>query len=664
MQRFLRTVPGKTTLFLATILSLCLAASCILGVFAMVSLDFYTTTREEIQNDYLRQAVCNDAYDLVRTAAWHDQMEPDSRYLPKQDTLLHYVILNADGEEIARAGTPRGDVADYPFCYHYGVNASNGATSYFGDGTLEGEPLSEGFQEELRENNMKWYTFCAYLDEDVIASGAYDQWSRLVDFAYSNRYSVIVLGVVFGVLSIFGFVALMCVSGRRPEVETLVPGPMNWVPSDLIVLGGIGILGCGAVAVSNIYYYYDEVLLLLLVLGTLTAAALFLGLCMSVACRIKQHNLLRNTVTWWACRLCWRAMKALWRGTRRFVRWIVETGRKLPLVWRTCAVFLGICFLELLAMAANGSYLDIYLSFWFVEHLILAGVLIGAALALRELKAGGEALAAGDLSYQVDTRRMYWDFKRHGENLNSIAGGMTHAVEQRMKSERMKTELITNVSHDIKTPLTSIINYADLIGREKSDNPKIAEYAEVLGRQSDRLKRLIEDLVEASKASTGNLEVLLAPCEAENFLVQIAGEYEKKLADAGLELITKIPEQQALWVMADGRRMLRVFDNLMNNICKYAQRGTRVYLTLEERERMAQITFRNTSRAPLNLSAEELMERFVQGDASRSGDGNGLGLSIARSLTELQNGSFQLDVDGDLFKVTLRFPLLDDGRGA
>jgi len=189
-----------------------------------------------------------------------------------------------------------------------------------------------------------------------------------------------------------------------------------------------------------------------------------------------------------------------------------------------------------------------------------------------------------------------------------------------MKSERMKTELITNVSHDIKTPLTSIINYADLIGREKSDNPKIAEYAEVLGRQSDRLKRLIEDLVEASKASTGNLEVLLAPCEAENFLVQIAGEY--------------------------------------------AMAGTRVYVDLGARDGKVVLSVKNISRDPLNVSAEELMERFVQGDASRSGDGNGLGLSIARSLTELQNGSFQLDVDGDLFKVTLRFPLLDDGRGA
>lgn len=659
MKQFLRTVPGKTTLFLATLLFLCLTAGCVLGVFAMAEMDFYTGSREEVQTSYLRHAVRSDAYALTAEAAWHEQMQPEGRYVPNQDTALRYVIFNEEGKEIARAGNPKGDAESYPFRYNYGINADDGTTGYFGDGPLNVSELSEDMQEELENSNMKWYTFCGYLDESVVSSGTYDNWSKLVNFSYSNRYSIIPLGVVFGVLSIFGFVILMCVSGRRPEVETLVPGPMNWVPSDLIVFGGLGILSCGIVGLGNNYYHDDKALLLVIVLGSLTAAALLLGLCMSVACRVKQRTLLRNTVTWWICKFCWRLMKSLWRGCRRFGRFLVRGTRQLPLVWRTCLAYLLLCFLEIVAMAIGGGVGVGYIGFWFIEHLLLAGLVLFGALTLRRLQRAGEALAEGDLSYQVDTSRMYWNFKRHGENLNSIAGGMTNAVEQRMKSERMKTELITNVSHDIKTPLTSIINYADLITREKCENPKIAEYAEVLGRQSDRLKRLIEDLVEASKASTGNLEVLLAPCDAENFLVQISGEYEKKLADAGLELVTKVPEK-SLRVMADGRRMLRIFDNLMNNICKYAQQGTRVYLTLEESDVMAQITFRNTSRAPLNLSADELMERFVQGDTSRSGDGNGLGLSIARSLTELQNGSFQLDVDGDLFKVTLRFPLLNE----
>ena len=234
---------------------------------------------------------------------------------------------------------------------------------------------------------------------------------------------------------------------------------------------------------------------------------------------------------------------------------------------------------------------------------------------------------------------------------------MSIAVDERMKSERMKTELITNVSHDIKTPLTSIINYASLIGKEECENEKIKEYSEVLVRQSDKLKRLIEDLVEASKASTGNLDVFLTPCDASVFLEQAAGEYEEKMKEAELTLITKKSDKKIM-IMADGRRMWRIFDNLMNNICKYAQPGTRVYMTLEESDGHAVISFKNTSREELDMSEEELMERFTRGDASRNTEGNGLGLSIARSMAELQNGTLHLSIDGDLFKTVLTFPIV------
>ena len=226
-----------------------------------------------------------------------------------------------------------------------------------------------------------------------------------------------------------------------------------------------------------------------------------------------------------------------------------------------------------------------------------------------------------------------------------------------MKSERMKTELITNVSHDIKTPLTSIINYADLIGREECDNPKIHEYAEVLHRQSERMKRLIEDLVEASKASTGSLEISLAPCEAGVMLMQVAGEYEQRLKQLSLNLVASQPVHPVT-IMADGRRLWRVMDNLMNNICKYALPGTRVYLSLEDVGGQAVISFKNTSRDQLNVSPDELVERFVRGDAARNSEGSGLGLSIAKSLTELQHGTLDISCDGDLFKVVLRFPVV------
>ncbi|MEG2004359.1 MAG: HAMP domain-containing sensor histidine kinase, partial [Clostridia bacterium] len=223
--------------------------------------------------------------------------------------------------------------------------------------------------------------------------------------------------------------------------------------------------------------------------------------------------------------------------------------------------------------------------------------------------------------------------------------------------ERLKTELITNVSHDIKTPLTSIINYVDLISKEDCENEKIVEYTEVLARQSERLKKLIEDLVEASKVSTGNVEVALAPCDVGVLLSQTAGEYEQRLEASSLALILSSPKNPVT-VMADGRLIWRVFDNLMNNVCKYSQPGTRVYLSLEVLGGEALVSLKNTSKSALNISSEELMERFVRGDGSRSTEGSGLGLSIAKSLTALQNGSLNLVIDGDLFKVTLKFKAL------
>jgi signal transduction histidine kinase len=294
---------------------------------------------------------------------------------------------------------------------------------------------------------------------------------------------------------------------------------------------------------------------------------------------------------------------------------------------------------------------------WALSRLVIIPALIYLALVMRKLQKAGENLSEGDLSYQVHTKHMIGDFKKHGEDLNRIGEGMAKAVEDRLKSERLKTDLITNVSHDLKTPLTSIVNYAELIGREKTENKKIVEYSEVLLRQSERLNSLIENLVEASKVSSGNIDVYLAPAEVNVLLGQAVGEYEQKLIDGELELIVKQPETPVK-IMADGRLLWRVFDNLMNNIVKYAQAGTRVYLTVERIGERALISFKNTSRYALDISPEELLERFVRNDESRSSEGNGLGLSIAQSLTELQGGSLELFVDGDLFKATLEFPTI------
>ena len=249
---------------------------------------------------------------------------------------------------------------------------------------------------------------------------------------------------------------------------------------------------------------------------------------------------------------------------------------------------------------------------------------------------------------------MYWDFKKHAENLNSIGDGMAAAVEQRMKSERLKTELITNVSHDIKTPLTSIVNYVDLLQKPHTPEQE-AEYLEVLDRQSKRLKKLTEDLVEASTASTGNMNVNIERTNTREIIEQSLAEYGRRMEQGELTVIVNIPEDPPR-AMADGRLLWRVLDNLFNNVCKYALAGTRVYIDSVIDSGEAVISVKNISRDPLNISADELMERFVRGDSSRHTEGSGLGLNIAQSLVGLMHGKFSIGVDGDLFKAEIRLP--------
>ena len=295
--------------------------------------------------------------------------------------------------------------------------------------------------------------------------------------------------------------------------------------------------------------------------------------------------------------------------------------------------------------------------FFIVEGIIVLAGVCYAALNLNRLRAGGEAIAEGNTDYKIDTDKMFLDFKKHGENLNSINKSISRAVEKQLKSERMKTELITNVSHDIKTPLTSIINYTELLKQEKLDNERAEEYIGVLDKQAARLKKLTEDIVEASKASTGNLPVELRECSLGMILNQALGEYEDKLLDAGLKPVVNIADDD-MRIMADGRHLWRIIDNLLGNICKYAQSGTRVYLDVYRAGSKAVMSFKNISKYELNISADELMERFVRGDESRNTEGSGLGLSIAGNLAALQGGELKLAIDGDLFKAAVEFDII------
>lgn len=445
-------------------------------------------------------------------------------------------------------------------------------------------------------------------------------------------------GAVFLVLLVF----LLCSAGHRRGTEGIV---LNWqdkIPLDLYLAGA----GAASLLLLNVgvsVFYSD---LLLLTGSALLFTAVFLiclAVLMTIAARLKAG-------LWWHNTVIYRGLGLI----KKLLDRLASAFRLFPLVWRTGLIFCGATFFNFLLAVwffNNGDFLPFLIGVLFNGFLLYAFCRV--SLGLQKLRAAGERLASGDADYKVDTRGMYWDFRRHGENLNRVGEGIALAVERQMKSERLKTELITNVSHDIKTPLTSIINYVDLLKKEGLEG-KGGEYLEVLDRQSRRLQKLTEDLVEASKASTGNLPVELRRTDVCELLRQAAGEYAERLEAGGLEAVLSAP-QAGLFVMADGRLLWRVLDNLLSNACKYSLSGTRVYIDVERQADEAAVTVKNISRSRLNVDADELMERFVRGESSRTTEGSGLGLNIARSLAELQKGSFRLAVDGDLFKAELRF---------
>ena len=627
---------AKVTAFLLLVVMTAVTAGSALGAAFLYHTDIYTSSETAFKQGLFESIAWEDAWNILDDVSWDGEnraarLEGAERYCAERNIAFAAVYDKSD-TEIWRSGT--NTAADSPW------------------------KISVTYDLDVSEENV--YTVELVLDDAFPIDDDYAFANWVADLAYALRYWIYAIIAAAALLTVICFAFLLCAAGHHPGVDGIRPGWGTKIPLDLLTAAvGLGLF-LGIQLVVEAGFWSGIAVILGIVLGSAAGAGVFTGWCMSLALRIKLGGWWRNTVIYVALRWAWKVLKKLGGGLRAAGRGLAGLLGGIPLVGKTVLIFLGLCVLEGLGILVSLGFFwswGVLAFLWVLEKILLFLAVLAVALMCRKLLLGGRALAAGDLSYQVDTSRMVLDFKSHGEDLNHIAQGMAAAVDQRMRSERMKTELITNVSHDIKTPLTSIINYADLIGKEPRDSEKIPEYAAVLTRQSERLKRLIEDLVEASKASTGNLEVDLAPCQPGVLLTQAAGEYEQKLKDAGLDLVTRQPEAPVT-ILADGRRLWRVFDNLMNNICKYAQRGTRVYLTLEERDGQAVISFKNTSRAPLDIPAEELLERFVRGDAARGGEGNGLGLSIAKSLTELQKGTLDLTVDGDLFKVVLRFGIL------
>lgn len=357
------------------------------------------------------------------------------------------------------------------------------------------------------------------------------------------------------------------------------------------------------------------------------------------------------------CR-CWtvRFCAWVWRGCAATVRRLLAVDWKQP-IERTLAKLLGVNFLIMVLCCCVWAFgIAGCVIYTFIMFFVLRGYFMRVQQQYDTVRDATARMAAGDLKTPVPALPETSVLAPVAESLDQVRQGFGKAVAQEVRSQNMKTELITNVSHDLKTPLTAIITYVDLLKNEDLPAAQRQEYVATLDKKSQRLKRLIDDLFEVSKAASGNVEFRQEPVELGSLLRQIQFELEDQLQASGVEFRWNLPEYR-LPLTLDGQRTCRVFENLLLNIAKYGMPGTRAYIDLSSADGRAVVTMKNVSATELDFGAEDITERFVRGDKSRNTEGSGLGLAIAKSFTELQGGAFALSTDGDLFKATVSFPL-------
>ena len=457
--------------------------------------------------------------------------------------------------------------------------------------------------------------------------------------------------IALAVLLLIFIVFICCIAGRRYGERDKKPIWFDRIPFELFVIANFFAMFWLLFADYRLFVYHDVftdfVNYRMLELAVMFAYPFCAGLLamltvMTFAARIKAHCLWRTTAVGMVILLIVKVF--------RFAAFIFKN---LRLTWKVILLCGGIVFLDLFTLIIiSSNYKFIGLFLWFVGHVLLTILLLMWAIGFTRIRDYSKKIAQGELGSRIERDYLFGDLKRTADDLEGVGEGVRRAVDERMRSERLKTELITNVSHDLKTPLTSIVNYVDILSKDDIQDESAKEHIGVLKRQAARMKKLIEDLVEVSKASSGNVNVNLERTDVNLLLTQTVTEYSQRFDDGKLTPVVKIPERKMI-ANLDGRLMWRILDNLCNNICKYALAGTRVYISAEDRGDSIVVSFKNISRFPLDVTGEDLMERFVRGDSSRNTEGSGLGLSIAKSLSDLQGVGFNLAIDGDLFKAEL-----------
>lgn len=644
-----KSLPLKVGAFLLLCITLFVSV-CSIGLTALLAVNnFFTSSEKNVTNEILSSELSRIGHIIAET---YESSRSEKETLAVYDKILsnfYFSLKNAEGDVlVSNYNGENYRVHDTVTVWTEDLvaktNEGSEKTTYFEyeDGILKKYEITE--EGSTSEPTLTEYSVTIYIKEEFVTSDRISNVVGAISIAYRWRFTVLAIGAVALLLSIVLFVFLIFAAGHRKGTDEVRLNSFDKMPFDVLFSVYTFIAWIELTFLSGKFGIGETVVMLCL----FAAVDVPLGMLfvMSFAARIKTGTLFRNTVIFKILRLIWKLFKAVW-----------TLFRNIPLVPKTAIALAALSIIEFLALAIFRDNIGNILTLWLILKFVEIPCFLYAAICAKKLISGTKEISGGNLGYKIDTSKMLLEMKEHGEDLNNIGNGISAAVEEKLKSERMKTELITNVSHDIKTPLTSIINYVDLLKKEQMENETAIKYLEVLDRQSARLKKLVEDLVEASKASTGNIEVRLEKCELSVMLEQTTGEYKERVEKAGADIVLTIPSESVI-IQADGRLLWRVFDNLMNNICKYTQENTRVYLSLKKTGSKAVITFKNISKYPLSISPEELTERFVRGDGSRNTEGSGLGLSIAKSLVALQNGEMTVSTDADLFKVTLVFDMI------
>ncbi|MCF2553926.1 sensor histidine kinase [Faecalicatena contorta] len=592
----------------------------------------------------------SDAYDMLENTVlrlgemYKDYDELSSR-LREGDTNYFYLYANTSTGQIY---TNKAEFSNYDK-----LDASIKAMQEMGCYVVVKPHLSD-FQSNIRDIGAAgWrdtiaetggfgndFVFAAAVDtnypiQDRFYSAAYNFEKNIV--SVQRAVACMIPALLCFIISVFW---LMAVAGRSNIDEELHLCAFDrWkteISAALII--ALWIVPVAFAGYTGIYGAAADVMtvIVLPMLGIYTCSMFLIGI-LSLVRRIKAGIVWKNS---------------LLRGFGKFAKTVFGNWSS---VWRLILVYGVFVVIHWLAVIAAGCG-TIGLGFFVavIAEILAFVYLVYNAIGRDRISRGIRKIAGGEIDYQIATGNLRGEQKRIAEEINCIGEGLDAAVEKSMKSERLKTDLITNVSHDIKTPLTSIINYVELLKQENFEDPKIQRYIEVLEAKSQRLKTLTEDVVEASKVSSGNITLEYMNINLVEMIQQTSGEFAEKFEARNLTEVLSLPNEEAV-IRVDGRRMWRVLENIYNNAAKYAMEGTRVYADLQIKDNQVIFSLKNISKQPLNISADELTERFIRGDISRSTEGSGLGLSIAKTLTEMQGGKFELYLDGDLFKVTIMF---------